>query len=391
MDAICGNNTPRLAYAGEAREKGPHGYLLGGRCYSPVLRGFLTPDAASPFGDGGLNRYAYCAADPVNRVDPTGNAWWEWLLAGAGLVLSVAGAIASGGALVGAVGAAGGAMAALGTSAGATAAAAATLDIVSVAAGLGSIATMATGASKAGAIFGWVGLGAGLASMAAGAAAWRLMGHARFPGRGGGSKALKANIHETPSFMEEILPAPPTSEGAPRVIEFSAANIDASRFDVRTSVRSGTSVGARPQMYRFEAAAYPGAVHYGVDTPIRDHHVARTAKKVADEHPAGNLHYYYGSHGRLLGENWAVEQGSLVRLGGLEEPRLRTQEDIVHYLSGKFGERFKAENLASVADLRALYARPGAHIHAYCCSAADRQLVGMFMRDPPSVLGPQLV
>ena len=41
--------------------------------YRPVLRRFLAPDADSPFGEGGLNTYAYCAGDPVNRVDPSGH------------------------------------------------------------------------------------------------------------------------------------------------------------------------------------------------------------------------------------------------------------------------------------------------------------------------------
>ncbi|MNE57934.1 hypothetical protein D3C80_1529290 [compost metagenome] len=33
---------------------------------------FHSPDRLSPFGEGGLNTYAYCAGDPVNFVDPTG-------------------------------------------------------------------------------------------------------------------------------------------------------------------------------------------------------------------------------------------------------------------------------------------------------------------------------
>jgi len=34
---------------------------------------FNSPDSLSPFGDGGLNGYAYCVGDPVNRSDPTGH------------------------------------------------------------------------------------------------------------------------------------------------------------------------------------------------------------------------------------------------------------------------------------------------------------------------------
>ncbi|WP_154232166.1 RHS repeat-associated core domain-containing protein [Pseudomonas syringae] len=50
-------------------------YLLGNgyRAYNPILMRFNSPDSLSPFGEGGLNAYAYCVGDPVNRSDPTGH------------------------------------------------------------------------------------------------------------------------------------------------------------------------------------------------------------------------------------------------------------------------------------------------------------------------------
>ncbi len=50
-------------------------YLLGNgyRAYNPALMRFNSPDSLSPFGEGGLNAYAYCAGDPVNRSDPSGH------------------------------------------------------------------------------------------------------------------------------------------------------------------------------------------------------------------------------------------------------------------------------------------------------------------------------
>lgn len=50
-------------------------YLLGNgyRAFNPVLKRFNSPDSVSPFGEGGLNAYAYCHGDPVNRQDPTGH------------------------------------------------------------------------------------------------------------------------------------------------------------------------------------------------------------------------------------------------------------------------------------------------------------------------------
>ena len=64
----------RMAFAGQAPEVTAD-YLLGNgyRLYNPVLMRFCAPDSWSPFGEGGLNAYAYCENNPVNRVDPSGH------------------------------------------------------------------------------------------------------------------------------------------------------------------------------------------------------------------------------------------------------------------------------------------------------------------------------
>ncbi|MFF7708981.1 RHS repeat-associated core domain-containing protein [Pseudomonas sp. NPDC007930] len=50
-------------------------YLLGNgyRALLGTLGRFNAPDNLSPFGAGGINAYAFCRADPVNRVDPSGH------------------------------------------------------------------------------------------------------------------------------------------------------------------------------------------------------------------------------------------------------------------------------------------------------------------------------
>ncbi|WP_438281106.1 RHS repeat-associated core domain-containing protein [Pseudomonas alabamensis] len=50
-------------------------YILGPRAYDTQLMRFISPDSLSPFGDGGINTYAYCSGDPVNRTDPTGHSY----------------------------------------------------------------------------------------------------------------------------------------------------------------------------------------------------------------------------------------------------------------------------------------------------------------------------
>lgn len=66
-------------------------YLLGNgyRAFNPVLMRFNSPDSLSPFERGGLNAYAYCLGDPVNRCDPTGH--WTWMIG-----LGLAGAVTAG-------------------------------------------------------------------------------------------------------------------------------------------------------------------------------------------------------------------------------------------------------------------------------------------------------
>ena len=64
-----------LGFNGERPDPVTGHYHLGNgyRQFNTVLMRFNSPDSWSPFGRGGLNAYAYCAGDPVNRADPTGH------------------------------------------------------------------------------------------------------------------------------------------------------------------------------------------------------------------------------------------------------------------------------------------------------------------------------
>ena len=65
-----------LGFNGERYDPLTRTYALGQgyRSYSPALMRFQAPDDLCPFGQGGLNAYAYCAGDPVNFVDTSGHA-----------------------------------------------------------------------------------------------------------------------------------------------------------------------------------------------------------------------------------------------------------------------------------------------------------------------------
>ena len=69
-----GRSASLLAFNGECQDRLTGSYLLGNgrRAYSPALRRFLSADRLSPFSQGGINGYAYCLGDPVNRMDPSG-------------------------------------------------------------------------------------------------------------------------------------------------------------------------------------------------------------------------------------------------------------------------------------------------------------------------------
>lgn len=79
-----------LAFNGQFQDVCSGGYMLGNghRFYSPSLMRFSSPDALSPFRRGGINSYAYCGGDPVNRHDPTGTFWMSLLLRVIGLASS---------------------------------------------------------------------------------------------------------------------------------------------------------------------------------------------------------------------------------------------------------------------------------------------------------------
>ncbi|MCD5982859.1 RHS repeat-associated core domain-containing protein [Pseudomonas sp. CDFA 610] len=90
------SGTALPGFTGAQPEQVTGHYLLGNgyRAFNPTLMRFNSPDSLSPFGKGGFNAYAYCAGNPINRIDPTGHMSFTSLGAIASLIL-MAGGIAS--------------------------------------------------------------------------------------------------------------------------------------------------------------------------------------------------------------------------------------------------------------------------------------------------------
>lgn len=75
---LAPNRESLTGFVGQMRSLVPEGYFLGNgyRFYNTILMRFNSPDELSPFEAGGLNAYAYCAGDPVNRTDPSGRMYY---------------------------------------------------------------------------------------------------------------------------------------------------------------------------------------------------------------------------------------------------------------------------------------------------------------------------
>ena len=69
------NKTALPAFNGQWLDPVTQGYALGNgyRVYKTNLMRFASPDSFSPFDRGGLNAYAYCQGDPINKVDNSGH------------------------------------------------------------------------------------------------------------------------------------------------------------------------------------------------------------------------------------------------------------------------------------------------------------------------------
>lgn len=363
----------RLGFAGEVNEAEASLYVLGVRVYSPCLRRFLSADAVSPLAEGGIHRYAYCAGDPVNRVDPQGESFFDWLLSGAGLVGALVGlagviaAIPTGGASLAGTVALWGAV---------------VLETVSVTAEVGSVVANATGEFELGGVLGWVALGSGLAAGGAGVAgrlldkgtraAARLGGDGLYASRGGALSRTKR-----PSGPQFATPV----KGRVTLA-----------MDEMPSSRIGTMEnGEKIYMGKWHAMRGEGAaadsVHFGFDVEFdRTLLSPAIAGRAAKGPDSGPLYIYSGVHGYADGQNWSAGR----RL--YREPRFLSQdrETIGTFRQGAGVRKIVVEDLGRMTPKKAVaaWSRPGEHIHAYCYSAVDELLLQSLNYPPVPVYAP---
>ena len=84
-------------------------YYLQSRWYDPQTGRFVNADDISILDESqhminGLNLYSYCGNNAVMNVDPSGQAWWKWLVGGLVIVGLGIAVIATGGAAAGVAG-----------------------------------------------------------------------------------------------------------------------------------------------------------------------------------------------------------------------------------------------------------------------------------------------
>ena len=87
-----------LRYRGYVYDRETGLYYVQSRYYNPTIGRWINADSQLSTGDlTGLNLFAYCGNNPVNRTDPTGEAWWHWAVAAVVVVAAAAAVVVTAG------------------------------------------------------------------------------------------------------------------------------------------------------------------------------------------------------------------------------------------------------------------------------------------------------
>jgi RHS repeat-associated protein len=341
-ECVTSGQPARSAYAGERAEADTGEYILGSRLYSPVLRRFLNPDALSPFEGGGLNRYAYCGGDPVNRVDPDGKTWWSWPDAGQQPLPGVAG----------------GRLATVSTPDAAALSGAPVRDAGTVAAEIGVVA--------ADDLFGALAAGSGAASTGS-ASRYRTPAHySRWVGRKLGERDVNASRYSID------------------VVSADDAPFERFRYSRRRNALRVTTHWIQRRDPLDERIT-----HWGPDTAVSSPQLPSPLRRIGHL-PVVNgnnmVYLYTGVHGYVNGNNWADN----VRQKPNRKYYRRDRRDRRRYAGLLPGRQLKVEDISGITTQQMIdkMSRPGVHLHAYCFGAVDNLMLDILGADPVPVYLP---
>jgi RHS repeat-associated protein len=377
----------RTGFAGEVGEEDTGFYVLGSRLYSPTLRRFLSPDSASPFDAGGLNRYAYCGGDPINRVDPSGDAWWDWVGLAVGVIGAAVAVAATGGALLGVVAAAaaGSVTAAVSTPTMAAMAASAVLEIASAAVEIGSAVATGVGDEDAAGILGWVALGTGLAAGALSAAPGAGSRSSRFIGSGPVTEKKRGW-----SVLPSIGVRKQGQDYTRRTYSYSGdrqikAYKGKGAITKKAPHRLTSYVDTKTQKKIYEINSnwttltnQNGGYVYVADTSITSDDVGNLMYQIASKQDTKSIKILTGVHGNEAGVNWFFDR----RVGADSSLRKADERSIPRYAynSGKLQAEIQVIDIKWMKsqDVSDLWNSDAHVVYASCYSAADPKLMRQF-------------
>ena len=358
-----GAGRSRSRFAGEVIETRADIYVLGERLYSPILRRFLNPDPVSPFSDGGINRYAYCGGDPINRVDPSGNSWRNWIGAILGLSNSAVGT-AGGNSSLTLTSSTNGSSDAIASPVIVASGSSALMDAAAPLASIGSNASGSTNGGNGGGIFGWVSLGPGSAPGALTPltrALTRTQDTARDPGTGTKSVQVKTGLGYSRTTHTSL-------DGDVRIDNYVGRGALLRKAPLRFL--------ASFRHFRAEWREIPnanGGTNFVADSTITYNDVERVMQSLRQRSERLPITIFTGAHGAANGINWANGLRIHVNRGFRDEDSAARAK--LAFLARS--RDLDVVDLFSISNARFLRISNGRNIvvHAYCFGVADRELM----------------